>query len=395
MPSADGAVPAARARTREPLQSVGVSDARLCLTMIVKDEAAIIERSLAAAAPWIDAFAILDTGSTDGTPAVIEAFFAERGVPGTVGHGEFHDFAQARNDGLALARQWCDANPDPAGRPTYLLLCDADMELRVDDPTFRTRLHAPLHLLEQRSEALHYANVRLVRADAEARYRGVTHEVVVVPGADPVPADGAWFVDHADGSSRTVKFERDLRLLEGALAEDPDDARSAFYLAQTLRDLHRDAEALAAYERRIALGGWEEEVWYSRFQVAVLSERLGLDDALVIGRHLEAWQSRPTRAEPLVELARFCREHGPRWPIAAMAARQACALGRPADVLFVDPSAHGWRALDELAVAAYWIGDAATSQQAARDALAHPDLPAEHRARVEENLRFAEELLRR
>lgn len=371
-----------------------MSDVRLCLTMIVKDEAAIIERSLAAAAPWIDACAILDTGSTDGTPEVIRGVLERHGVPGTVGHGTFRDFAQARNDGLDLARAWCAEHPDPAGRPTYLLLCDADMELRVDDPAFRERLTLPLHLLEQRAGALHYANVRLVRADAEARYHGVTHEHVAVDGVTPTLVTGAWFVDHADGSSRTVKFERDLRLLEGALAEDPDDARSAFYLAQTLRDLGRHAEALAAYERRVALGGWDEEVWFSRFQVALLSERLDLPPEVVIGRHLDAWASRPTRAEPLVELARWCREHGPRWPLAALVARQAVALPPTTDVLFVDASAHSWRALDELAIAAYWIGDPTTSRAAAEQALSHPDLPAEHRPRIEENLRYAVDALR-
>src|SRR5690606_24767840 len=77
--------------------AVAVTRTRLCLTMIVKDEAAIIERCLSAAAPWIDAYAIHDTGSSDGTPDIVRSFFEERGVPGQVTHGRFHDFAQARN----------------------------------------------------------------------------------------------------------------------------------------------------------------------------------------------------------------------------------------------------------------------------------------------------------
>ena len=64
--------------------------ARICLTMIVKDEARIIERCLAAATPWIDSYAILDTGSTDGTPELIRSHFEAADIPGEVAHGEFH-----------------------------------------------------------------------------------------------------------------------------------------------------------------------------------------------------------------------------------------------------------------------------------------------------------------
>lgn len=39
----------------------------ICLTMIVKDEAAVIERCLESALPLIDRYLIVDTGSTDNT----------------------------------------------------------------------------------------------------------------------------------------------------------------------------------------------------------------------------------------------------------------------------------------------------------------------------------------
>ena len=42
---------------------------RLCLNMIVKDESAIIERALRAAAPHLSCYVIADTGSTDDTVA--------------------------------------------------------------------------------------------------------------------------------------------------------------------------------------------------------------------------------------------------------------------------------------------------------------------------------------
>lgn len=361
---------------------------RICLTMIVKDEAAIIERCLAAAAPWIDSYCILDTGSTDGTPDLIRSFFTGLEIPGEVHLGEFHDFAQARNDALAAAR-------DSAQASDYLLLCDADMELTVDDPSFKHALSADAYLVLQRGGGYQYANLRMMRRDLPATYRGVTHEHLDLGGHRAEQLDGLWFLDHAEGSSRAVKYERDLDLLTRGLEEEPDNARYVFYLAQTHRDLGQHREALAAYLRRTVMGGWDEEVWYATFQVAVLHERLHDNDDTVLGAYLAAYELRPTRAEPLVELARYCREHGPRHHLSHLFASRALQIALPADRLFLDAGAYGWRVLDELAIASYWIGSHEESATRARAALAHPELPPEHRARIEKNLGYAQRELGR
>jgi len=48
---------------------------RICLNMIVKNEALIIERALVSLLPVISCYVILDTGSTDDTVARITRFF--------------------------------------------------------------------------------------------------------------------------------------------------------------------------------------------------------------------------------------------------------------------------------------------------------------------------------
>ena len=62
-----------------------------------------LERCLVAAAGHIAAWVIGDTGSTDGTPAFIEAFFAKRGIPGELHRFPFRNFEQARNEALDRA----------------------------------------------------------------------------------------------------------------------------------------------------------------------------------------------------------------------------------------------------------------------------------------------------
>src|SRR5271169_4268517 len=92
---------------------------KICLVMIVRNEQAIIERCLTAALPYIDTWAIADTGSTDNTPKIIERFFSEHQIPGKLARTTFKNFAQARNEALNAARTvegW-----------DYALLIDADM----------------------------------------------------------------------------------------------------------------------------------------------------------------------------------------------------------------------------------------------------------------------------
>ncbi|HEX3829828.1 MAG TPA: glycosyltransferase [Sporichthyaceae bacterium] len=355
--------------------------ARVCLNMIVKDEAAIIERCLAAVAPHIDCWVILDTGSSDATPAIIESFFAERGIPGQLVHGRFENFEQARNDALDAARK-ADLDFD------WLLLADADMELRVDDPSWRKRLVGPACVLLQRSGSFAYRNVRLLRREHPARYVGVTHEYVDL-GAPPAALNGLWFIDHAEGSSRTVKYARDIALLTKAVETEPDNARYVFYLAQSYRDAGETERAIGFYRQRAAMGGWAEEVWYALFQIGVLSERLEAGDAAVVPAYLAAWQFRPSRAEPLVALAAYHRKTDGRHYLADLFARRAMEISPTSDALFVDESAYGWAVLDESAVAAYWVGDHGRSAKLCQQLLGRSDIPAEHRDRIAANLGHA------
>ena len=355
-----------------------LSSARLCLNMIVKNEALNIERCLIAASRVICAWVICDTGSGDETPAMIERFFGERGLPGELHHVPFVNFEQARNEALDRARRSAFAFD-------YLLLLDADMELVVEDPCFCVGLTGECYAVCQRN-GLSYFNTRLLRRDVAARYKGVTHEFLDTGGSPP-RLDGIWFIDHASGANRPGKFERDAKMLEEAIAQDPANARHVFYLAQSLRDAGRLGEARATYLRRAAMGGWDEEVWYALLQVAQLAERLGESASTVENAYLAAYGARPTRAEPLVQLARWHRERR-EWGLALLYARAAAAIERPADRLFLDESTYAWRPWDEIAIAAWYVGAHAEGRRAAERLLAEQRFPPSERARIDANYAY-------
>ena len=216
-----------------------IDNKALCLNMIVKNEMANLERCLGAVAPYIACWVIGDTGSTDGTQEFIRSFFAARNIPGELHSFPFVNFAQARNEALDHARA-------SKLRFDYFLFTDADMELTVQNPAFSQDLTSAAYKVIQRS-GVTYWNTRLLRRNVPASYKGVTHEYLDVRTDKTRNLDGVSFIDHATGSNRVEKYERDIRLLTNAIATERDSgmiARYTFYLANTLRDSSQKEAAL-------------------------------------------------------------------------------------------------------------------------------------------------------
>lgn len=351
----------------------------ICLNMIVKDEASVIERCLASVKPFVTHWVIVDTGSTDGTQDIIRRFMAD--VPGTLHERPWRDFGHNRSEALALAR----------GRADYVLVMDADNLFHAPPGWAWPALAAPAYHLQVDSSGTRYRQCLLVRDALPWRWVGVLHEYLTTDAPHTIETlDGPWVERRHEGarSRDPLTFRKDAALLEDALRQEPGNARYAFYLAQSWRDADEPEKARQAYLARAAMGGWAEEVWYALYQAAVLAERLQHPAAEVQAAYLAAYQYRPTRAEPLVALARWHNQRQ-EWAMAQLYARAAVGLPRPADILFMDEGAYRWGALDEAAIAAYWLGDHLESFRLCMQLLDGDLLPEGERARVEANRDFA------
>lgn len=317
---------------------------KLCLNSIVKNEASRIERMLKSVAPHIDCAVIYDTGSTDNTPDVMAKFFEGRNIPYSIVRGQFVNFEQARNAALFEARTSHHAWD-------YLLLCDADMELVVEDKDFKKQLAGGLaYNVVQKAGSLSYHNARFISRKATGKYVGVTHEYLDVACAGEV--HGIYFTDHADGANRVDKFKRDIALLSPELEKDPKNARYWFYLAQSYRDAGQPAKAAEAYRKRIELGGWDEEVWNARCNLAHSLRDMG-DENGFVAELLAAYEFRPSRAESLYDLAKFYREKGMN-RASTLVSEEGLRIKRPGDLLFVNDYVYSTGMREEFAITAFY-----------------------------------------
>jgi tetratricopeptide (TPR) repeat protein len=184
--------------------------------------------------------------------------------------------------------------------------------------------------------------------------------------------------------------ERDIRLLLEGLKQEPDSHRYWFYLAQSYRDAGQTEQAAEAYAKRAEMGGWDEEAWYARLQLARCQRKLG-DEGGFVRHALAAFNQRPHRAEPLHDLARFYRERG-MTEASVLFSEDGIGLGRPdGDTLFIEDFVYQTGLKEEYSIAANYARDPARKDRgfaACNWLTLSREVPAGSRDLARSNLRF-------
>jgi glycosyltransferase involved in cell wall biosynthesis len=356
----------------------GVEDKKtLCLNMIVKDEKDVIVRCLESVKPIIDYWVIVDTGSTDGTQDIIRQFMKD--VPGELHERPWKNFAHNRTEALKLA----------ANKGDYLLFIDAD-ETFSYEPNFKLpNLEKDFYFIQTNFNETKYARALVINNQLDWKWVGVLHEALqatpntssceILPGiTNIVRTDGARSKD-------PLKYQKDAAVLEQALLEEPNNVRYAFYLAQTYKDAEMNEKAIAAYKKRIAMGGWDEEIFWSMLQIGLIQEAQKADPKTIATSYLQAYLYRPTRIEPLYRLAQYYRlseNYQKGYEVAA----QGLPIRDSQDLLFVEKWIYDWGLLLEYSICAYWIEKYDEALLASYAMLAQSNLPQNVRDCVNRNL---------
>ena len=348
------------------MPSIPEKKATICLSIIVKNEANVIERMLNTVYPILDHYIVVDTGSTDGTQDIVRKFFEEKGIPGEVIDHKWVNFEDARNTALQACKDKAD----------FGFWIDADEQLLIDPKfdvdTFKRNLSqfngANIRVTYGGQK---YYRMQFFNNENSWRWYGPVHEVLVNDdGAFNVgEAEGIGVLVLPDGNSWTSetqqqKYEAHAKILEDYVNNDPKkDPRWVFYLAQSYRDANtpeNQEKSLHWYQKRTEMvNGFWEEIYFSHLMCASLKSQLGHPLHEVLETYVRAGKTNPYRAEhlkPIILHYTAEKEFDAAYVYSSHAMKFAGKLPMPHSALFIDDQLYIWQIYDMHIIAAWYSG---------------------------------------
>ncbi len=350
--------------------------------MIVKDESHVIRRCLESVKPLIDYWVIVDTGSTDGTQTIIQECL--KNIPGQLYERPWKNFGYNRSEALELAMRKGD----------YILFMDADDTLAYQEGFQFSSLTKDLYTMWRgREGSFSYQKTQLVRGNLPWRWIGTTHEYLdcAISYTSDI-LENVKYVSGDDGarSHDAHKYLKNIALLEEALKTEPNNSRTVFYLAESYRDAKEKGKALEWYQKRIDMKEGDEEIFWSKFQMANLLNEIGVAPSIVAEAYMEAHVFRPYRAEPLYFLVELYMRHN------LYSKAYECLKNREwitppfqKDILFNLDWIEDYGLLFEQSVCAYYIGDYQQALALCEQLIMKKNLPEAWREQAVKNRNFA------
>ena len=352
----------------------------LVLSIMIKNEESSICKTLQ---PFVEAgvtnFLIYDTGSTDNTVNVAKKYCENNKVNYYVIEEPFINFCESRNRGIELTKQYF---------PNVLFFIMIDCEWYAEGIIHLIEFcvrnassTADYYHIDLHSGAMVFSHSRLMRIKGNAYFKGKVHEYVngIYGGKVSEHFYIKWLPNDAGIKKSAERFKRDLVLLLEEY-DETHEPRSVFYLAQTYESLDDINNALKFYkERGEMVNGFDEEKFMALYRVGNIYNNMGNYEKAT-KYYLKAYKDRPTRAEPLVELA--CMNSDNR--IKYMYAHLACKIPLPNDILFVQKDLYDYTRWDQLGIAAWYVGEFEEQLKALKVCL-DTDI---HKTHLRNNLKF-------
>lgn len=357
----------------------------ICLNMIVKNESRVIQRCLASVKKMIDYWVIIDTGSTDGTQKIITEFMKD--VPGELHERPWVNFEHNRNEVLDCSKNKGD----------YLLFIDADEFLAFSDTYIPPRLDKDFYPCTVcQTGGIEYQRILLINNHINWRWEGVLHEQITSPFAKTYEVlTGIFNISNTTEGNRSQdprKYHKDAEVLEQALLKEPDNSRYVFYLAQSYANAGEFALSLKNYEKRAAMGGWDQEVFWSMYCVGRLQALLQMSPEVIINSFCKAYQFRPSRAEPLYQLADYYNRTE-NYSLGYMVSKFALSIPNPHDGIFLEHWVYEYGILLQLANSAYFMGKYEEALDISKNILKNEKVSLDVKKSVEGNIAHLKSIL--
>ena len=296
-----------------------MSEKLIELVMIVKNSGDVLRKCLQSVKPYIDAWTIVDTGSTDHTPNIVQSEL--EGVEGKLHHIPFVDFSTTRNQSLQLCSHRCK----------YLLILDDSYQLhggkelrellkKSETSSFSLKIG---NVRETRLQSTYYS-LRIIKSDSGLYYKGRVHEYIIDKENTLLENNDIYINDiesNAHFMRTKARAKRDITFLMKDYNDNPRYPRTLMYLAKTHLLLRQYIQAMYFLKEMIKLGkGIDREYqFFAHYEKACLGfEECGDDQSTFIKNLIKIQGEFPTRAEPFYKLAVIQYENGKYREVATM-----------------------------------------------------------------------------
>lgn len=326
----------------------------ICLVYMFKNEAPRMKRLIDSVHDKIVHCIGIDTGSSDGSAAILHEELKKHGVSCETFHCPFEDFGETRTRTIQMAYK----------KAEYLLLVDGDFVVVEKDPAWRSiALTEDRYYVDERSENNFYPRILLIKASLISFYVGVTHEYV---DTKPTLRNGSrrgrfkgFFIHHiGDGGSKADKFTRDIRMFNTRLPLTKSQflkCRYTFYRSRCQSTIRLWKEALDGYEERCKMiGGSRDEIYICKVDIGECRRALKEPLLNAIIPWLEGHCYSPSRLEAIHAIIDQCNDQmKPQfWKLACSLG--VLAIGKPShedETLFLQEALYDYRFFLNLAVA--------------------------------------------
>jgi glycosyltransferase involved in cell wall biosynthesis len=357
-----------------------VSEPKICLNMIVKNESKAIKKCLDSVRPWIDYWVIVDTGSNDGTQEVIKESL--KSIPGELHERPWINFGHNRQEALQFAKNKGD----------YVLFIDADEILmgaldksKITGDGYLAKVHT------SKEPDLSIQRALLINNHLDWAWKGVLHERLSCPTETCLSFMPQVEISalERDGfrSQDPNKYRKDAEVLEKALVDDPTNAEYVYYLAQSYFNAQEFSLSLKNYQKRATMGGWDQEIFWAKYVSGYLQQTLKMNPEEFIKSYINAFEYRPTRAEPLYRLSNYFLRNGGT-NLAYILTKFALEMPIPSDIVYVETWIYSYGLLFEYANSCFELQKYKESATAYKQLLLKSDLPKELRPAIQQRVDY-------
>lgn len=219
----------------------------ICICMIVKNEEKRLPACLESLKGFYDKLVIVDTGSTDRTMEIAEEYGAD------LYEHEWHDFSDARNVSFSYADPDCE----------WTGIIDADEELEpVDFFRIYNAMMTPdigsiiIQVLHDRPSGWSMQPMERFIRTGTGHYVGLKHNQLVTDNKRLyIPARLYHYGYNLPPKEAKAKYERDIKLLDMELAEDPDNVYTLRNYIMSYMSMGKYEEVIVAAEALLAREG--------------------------------------------------------------------------------------------------------------------------------------------